>query len=174
MMRKQHVILRDSNGFNISDGRTRHVGVEYSLLWQLAPHWSIAFAGSEARHRYDFSLAVDGGETITTGHDIDTAPHTLQTLRANYRKSQRLRAELELQRVGPYFADAANIARYRGHELANLRLTWSLARAWELGARIDNLTNARYADRADFAQGDYRYFPGRPRSVFVQLDWRNF
>ena len=30
-MRKDNVILRDSNGFYVSDGRTSHEGVEYSL-----------------------------------------------------------------------------------------------------------------------------------------------
>ncbi|MEY2921097.1 MAG: hypothetical protein RL261_2402, partial [Pseudomonadota bacterium] len=29
-----------------------------------------------------------------------------------------------------------------------------------------------YADRADFAFGNYRYFPGRPRSVFAELTWQ--
>jgi outer membrane receptor protein involved in Fe transport len=172
-MRKQHVILRDSNGFNISDGRTHHSGVEYSLAWQLSPRWSASLAGTEARHRYDFSLAVDGGETITAGRDIDTAPHQLQSLRVNYRVGQRFAAEFEVLRVGPYFADAANLARYPGHALANLRLSSALPRAWQLTARFANLANTRYADRADFAQGDYRYFPGRPRSFAIELQWRN-
>lgn len=172
-MRKDNVILRDSNGFNVSNGRTRHVGVEYEFSWRFAPHWQLALAGTEARHRYDFSLAIDGGETITSGRDIDTAPREVQTLRVGYAIAQRLQAEFEVLRVGPYFADAANLARYPGHTLANLRFAISLAERWQLSARINNVTAAHYADRADFAQGDYRYFPGRGRSVFVQLQWQN-
>ena len=172
-MRKRHVILRDSNGFNISDGRTRHAGLELSLTWQLAPEWQLAVAGSEARHRYDFSLAVDGGETIVAGRDIDTAPRHLQSLRLRYRPAEHWQSELEWTHVGGYFADAANQARYPGHQLANLRLAWDFAPRWQLSGRIDNLTDSRFADRADFAQGDYRYFPGRSRSVFLQLQWQN-
>lgn len=172
-MRKQHVILRDSNGFNISDGRTRHQGIEYSLGWRFMPRWQLALAGSEARHRYDFSLAVDGGETIVAGREIDTAPRHLQTLRLRYHDDDAVQAELEWVHVGAYFADAANLARYPGHRLVNLRAAWSPRPHWQLSARIDNLGNLRYADRADFAQGDYRYFPGRSRSVFLQLQWQN-
>ena len=38
---------------------------------------------------------------------------------------------------------------------------------------IDNLLDTRYADRADFAQGEWRYFPARGRSAFIGVDWRN-
>ena len=37
--------------------------------------------------------------------------------------------------------------------------------------RFDNLANRAYADRADFAQGDYRYFPGAGRRVQLQFDY---
>ena len=32
-MEKDNVIFRDSNGFNVSDGRTDHEGVEYEFAW---------------------------------------------------------------------------------------------------------------------------------------------
>ena len=35
--------------------------------------------------------------------------------------------------------------------------------------RVDNLFDTRYADRADFAFGNERFFPGRPRTVFAGL-----
>ena len=34
-MDKQNVILRDSAGFNVSGGRTRHRGLEYDLDWAI-------------------------------------------------------------------------------------------------------------------------------------------
>ncbi len=172
-MRKRNVILRDSNGFNISNGRTRHQGLEYQFAWQLAKHWRIDFAGTQARHRYDFNAAADGGEVISAGRDVDTAPRQLQNLRFSYTKQPHLQAELEIIRVGRYFADAANLAVYPGHTLVNCRISAEIAANWSLSARINNLADTRYADRADFAQGDYRYFPGRGRSAFLQLQWQN-
>jgi len=35
-------------------------------------------------------------------------------------------------------------------------------------ARVNNLTDRAYADRADYAFGNYRYFPGRGRTLFVE------
>jgi hypothetical protein len=37
--------------------------------------------------------------------------------------------------------------------------------------RVTNLLDTAYADRADFAFGDYRYFPGRGRAYFLELGW---
>ena len=36
--------------------------------------------------------------------------------------------------------------------------------------RLHNITDRRYAERADFAFGNERYFPGRPRSAVVGFE----
>jgi outer membrane receptor protein involved in Fe transport len=74
--------------------------------------------------------------------------------------------------VGPYFADAANTARYPGHDLLNLRAEWSLVGPWSVALRATNLANRAYADRADVAFGSWRYFPGRPRAAFLEVGWQ--
>ena len=122
-MDKDNVILRDSAGFNVSDGKTRHRGIEYEFDWSPAEGWSIAGAGSYARHEYRFTAAVEQGEQITSGDDIDTAPRELHALRLR-RETDTLAAELEWLHVGDYWANAANTARYGGHDLVNLRLSW--------------------------------------------------
>ena len=47
-----------------------------------------------------------------------------------------------------------------------------LAPSWTLAARITNLAGTAYADRADYAFGNYRYFPGRGRAAFVEIGWQ--
>ena len=157
------MILRDSAGFNVSGGRTRHRGLEYEGDWSFAEDWAISAAGTLARHEYRFTAAVEQGEQITTGNDIDTAPRDIHALRLR-RGRGRSRRELEWQQVGPYWTNAANTARYGGHELVNLRLSGEPQDDWSLALRVTNLLDAAYADRADFAFGDYRYFPGRGRA----------
>jgi outer membrane receptor protein involved in Fe transport len=169
-MDKDNVILRDSAGFNVSDGETRHRGVEYEFDWNPAEDWTISGSGTYARHEYRFTAAVEQGEQITSGDDIDTAPRQLHALRLR-REARDIAAELEWLHVGDYWANAANTARYDGHDLMNLRLSWQPRPAWSLTARVINLFDAEFADRADFAFGSYRYFPGRDRSVFVELGW---
>ncbi len=170
-MDKRDVILRDAAGFNVSGGRTRHVGLEYEGEWAFADGWSLAATGTFARHEYRFTAAVEQGEQITSGNDIDTAPRDIHALRFRHDTSW-LVGELEWLLVGGYWANAANTARYGGHTLGNLRLTARPEDDWTLTLRVTNLLDTAYADRADFAFGDYRYFPGRGRAYFVEVGWR--
>jgi outer membrane receptor protein involved in Fe transport len=169
-MDKEDVILRDSAGFNVSGGRTSHVGIEYQVDWSFADAWSLSAAGTHARHEYRFTAAVEQGEQITSGNDMDTAPRDIHTLRLSY-DGDWLEGELEWLWVGRYFANAANTASYGGHDIGNLRLDVQPAQNWTVGLRVMNLLDTAYADRADFAFGDYRYFPGRGRAYFVEVGW---
>ncbi|MGQ0383770.1 MAG: TonB-dependent receptor [Gammaproteobacteria bacterium] len=170
-MEKLDVILRDSAGFNLSGGRTRHRGLEIEVDWRIAHGWSLAGSGTIARHEYRFTAAVEQGEQISSGNDVDTAPRELSAVRLR-RDAEAFAAELEWLHVGDYWTNAANTARYAGHDVANLRLVWRPVPAWTLAARVTNLFDAKYADRADFAFGSDRYFPGRPRAFFFEAGWR--
>jgi len=169
-MTKSSVILRDADAFAVSDGRTTHRGLEYEVRRRLSADWQLSASGSLARHRYAFSRSIEGGETIVAGRDVDTAPRQLHQATLSWRAGRDWQSELELQHVGAYFADASNLNRYPGHTLANLRIAWQARRWLRTTLRITNLADRNYADRADFAQGDWRYFPGRGRSAFLELE----
>ncbi len=168
-MDKHHVIFRDANAFNISNGTTRHRGVEYELDWRIVESLRLAFAGTYAKHTYDFNEALEQGETIVAGNDIDTAPRHVNTARLNWQPLAAVSAELEWLGVGRYYLDAINAHEYEGHDLLNLRLGWNVTERWRTNLRVNNLTDRAYADRADFAFGNYRYFPGRGRTVFAEV-----
>ena len=87
----------------------------------------------------------------------------------NWNPGARLALEAEWLAVGDYWLDASNAHRYPGHELLNLRGRWSMAPGWALTLRLNNALDRDYADRADFAFGSYRYFPG-PRPGVVRRD----
>jgi outer membrane receptor protein involved in Fe transport len=171
-MVKDHVIFRDANAFNVSDGRTRHRGIEYEVNWAVVPSLNFQLAGTYARHTYDFTQTIEQGETIVAGRDVDTAPRHLNTARLQWQPVDPVSMELEWAGVGRYFVDAANEHEYEGHDLLNLRVAWDVAPRWRGTVRINNLTDRAYADRADYAFGNYRYFPGRRRSVFLELNYR--
>lgn len=168
-MEKDNVIFRDSNGFNVSDGRTDHEGVEYEFAWSPLDTLSLAVAGSYAKHTYEFDRVIEQGETIVAGRDIDTAPRHINSARLNWSFLPAASAELEWVSVGRYFVDAANANSYGGHDLLNLRLSWRATENWRTILRLNNVTDRSYADRADFAFGNYRYFPGRGRAVFLEV-----
>jgi outer membrane receptor protein involved in Fe transport len=168
-MKKDNVIFRDSNGFNVSDGKTDHDGVEYEFNWLPIETLSLALAGTYAKHTYAFNRSVDGGETIVSGRDVDTAPRHVNTARVDWQFLPVANAELEWVGVGSYFVDAINAHEYTGHDLLNLRLGWNIRDNWTTTLRLNNVTDEAYADRADFAFGNYRYFPGRGRTLFVEV-----
>lgn len=171
-MSKDNVIFRDANAFNVSDGRTKHRGVEYEFSWAPFEALVLSTAGTYAEHTYDFNRAVEQGETIVAGRDVDTAPRHVNTARIDWRVLPSLSTELEWVGVGSYFIDAANAHDYEGHDLLNLRLAWNVSDRWTTLLRVNNLTDEAYADRADFAFGNYRYFPGRGRTLFVEVSYR--
>ena len=164
----ENLIFRDANGFNVSDGETESHGVEANLGWRMNGH-AFRLAVSNARHRYAFTRAANLGERIVDGNAVDTAPRWLGS--AHWRwDGDRLTSEFELVHVGEHFINAANTARYEGHTLANWRGAWQATPRIRLFARLVNLFDTAYADRADFAFGSYRYFPGLPRQAYLGIE----
>ena len=171
-MHKRNSVLRDADGFNVSNGKSRHRGVEFSIDKTLNADWSIELAGTYARHTYDFDLVAARGETFVSGNDVDTAPRWIGTARLRFEPSDRFFAELQLHSLGSYYLDAENRFDYPGHELVNVSTRYAVSDRVDVTLRVRNLADADVADRADYAFGDYRYFPGRGREAFVELSYR--
>jgi outer membrane receptor protein involved in Fe transport len=173
-MRKDHFIFRDANGFNISDGKTRHLGVEALLRWQATEQLAISGNLSWAQHEYDFTRDLGRGEVILKGNEVDTAPTWLGALRLIWQHTEDLAVELEWVYQGAYFIDAANAHSYAGHSLLNVRGWVAISDSrHSLSLRLSNLLDERYAERADYAFANYRYFPGAGRRISVEWQYRH-
>ncbi|NNF67242.1 MAG: TonB-dependent receptor, partial [Gammaproteobacteria bacterium] len=101
------------------------------------------------------------------------APATLANSRLTWNSNGGLTIELEWLHTGNYAMDAANTVRYPGHDLLNLRINWPLTTGWSVHARLNNLGDTLYAERADFAFGSERFFPGRERSVYLDFRYQS-
>ena len=163
-----HLIFRDARGFNVSDGKTKSTGVEAAVAWHRGGHL-LDFAATYAEHRYAFTRNAGGRERIRDGNAVDTAPRWLGSARWRW-KNPRLVSELEVVHVGAHYINAANTNRYDGHTLLHWRGSWQVRPRLRIFGRLVNALNTAYADRADFAFGNYRYFPGMPRQVYVGVD----
>lgn len=171
-MQKKNFIFRDAEGLNVSDGKTRHAGIEYLFEWQIGPTLSLALDGTWVRHTYRFDRAVAGAETIRKGDDVDTAPRKLNNLRLDWRYSSTGKAGLEWLSMGSYYMNASNTVKYGGHNLVGLRIEQAVTSRWRGALRFTNLLDETYAERADFAFGNYRYLPGRERAVFLEIGYQ--
>ncbi len=166
-MNKDNFIFRDTNRENIDNGKTSHRGLEMTLHWKVSEAVSTSVYWTWARHRYRNSPSLTRSDI--SGNDIDTAPRNMGSMNIAWQPDPRLRAELEWVHLGRYFMDPQNTVRYPGHDLFNLRLSHDWNERWTAFLRIMNLTDTRYAERADFGFGSERYFVGEPRSVYLGI-----
>ncbi len=167
---KRNFFFRDADGFNVNDGRTRHVGGEAEVGADLLLGFSLDANVSYGRHTYRFDRPIlsvpQASEAIVFGDDVDTAPRWIAGARAGWASSDdRLSAELEWLHLGPYFLDAANSAAYPGHDLVHLRAQWAVTTRVAVTFALRNVLDKLYAERGDLAFGNQRYFPGEERTA---------
>jgi len=169
-MNKDNVIIQDSNRQNIGGAESRHRGIELNMVYSFNEAWRLNVAASYASHTYEGSVSATG--VNLAGLDIDTAPRFTGSAQLNWIISDERSVELELVHMDSYYTDEANTAEYDGHDLVNLRYQAKLNQNWYYGARITNLLDTDYAERADYAFGNERYFVGEPRSLYVSVGRR--
>ena len=165
-MDKDNVIFQDSNRTNISGASTRHRGVELNASFSLRNDLLLSIATAYARHTYEDDLQG------LQGNEMDTAPRLNGSAQLRWQISAARSIELEWVHVDSYYTDEANTAEYDGHDLVNLRYQSDLGDKWYYAARITNLFDTDYAERADFAFGNDRYWVGEPRSVYFSVGTR--
>ena len=173
---KDNFFFRNSDGFSVANGETQHIGIEASFSADITDWLSLSGDGTLAHHTYDFEDinfnfdgSIDTANTITDGDRIDTAPDTLAHMRVTIRPIEQLSTELEWRHVGSYFTDPGNTQIYDGHDIIVLRSAFEVSDKLRVFGRVDNLFDTISADRADFAFGNERFFPGRPRTLFFGL-----
>lgn len=162
-------IFRDAGGLNVSDGKTNAFGVEFSVSRTWDRH-TLSLAGTYAEHRYDFSRSASGREEIVDGNLVDTAPRWLANARWQFVFNDRYYSEFEVNYNGKHYIDAANTAEYDGHTVVTWRGRYAINDSTTVFARVINLLDEEYADRADFTlfnPANYRYFPAMPRQLYV-------
>ncbi|MES1991640.1 MAG: TonB-dependent receptor [Pseudomonadota bacterium] len=170
-MDKDSFTFRDAGGNTITNGKTRHIGIEAEISTPLVWGFDLAASGTYARHSYRFNNAAEG---IVEGNEVDTAPRTIGNIRLGYNfLGDAARIEAEWVHMGEYKTDAANLHDYAGHDLMNLRGEYEVTENLSVFSRLSNVFNTRYADRADFTTFSAdRYFPGEGRALYAGVTVR--
>ena len=162
--KKNNYIYKDDDASTISDGKSKHQGIEVSGLVKIKPDLSFNYAWSFARHLYDYSLSGIG---VVKGNYIDTAPKIYGSLFLNITTVKNLTLQIEEEYMGKYYTDKASSYSYPGHFLTNFKGFYALTPKLDINFSVMNVFNKRYAERADYSSftGE-RYFPGLP------IQWR--
>ena len=170
--KKKNSIFRDAENFIVDNGKTDHQGVELSLNWTINTSNRLISNITYGNHKYDFETDTSMREKIRKGNYIDTAPKLMANLIWDIALIDNSSLAFEIEHMGPYYTDAANLHEYEGHTLYHSRFSQTLSDSMKYFLRIDNLFDKTYAERADFnAFGGDRYFPGLPREVYIGLEY---
>ena len=170
--KKKNSIFRDAENFIVDNGKTDHQGVELSLNWKINTSNRLISNITYGNHKYDFETDTSMREKIRKGNYIDTAPKLMANLIWDIALIDNSSLAFEIEHMGPYYTDAANLHEYEGHTLYHSRFSQTLSDSMKYFLRIDNLFDKTYAERADFnAFGGDRYFPGLPREVYIGLEY---
>jgi len=177
LMNKQDDIVTatDPQGIRISTnaGATRHRGIELGANLSPIPQVRFNAAVTIAKHTYEEwmpSPTVD-----LSGNEMEVAPRELANLIATYEPEFLTGASVSLEwtHLGEYWMDPENTARYDGHDVFGLRANAPLTSGIAIYARIINLTDKLYAERATYNafRGD-EFAPGLPRAFYfgVRVD----
>lgn len=170
--KKRDSIFRDAENFIQDNGKTDHKGLELFTRLKINEKNSLFFAGTFQNHKYDFSTETSMKEQIISGNYVDTSPKTFFNIRWLNTLSDSVKFEFEVERLGSYYTDAANLHEYEGHNLIHSRFVYLYRNNLRQIIRVHNLLDEDYAERADFnAFGGDRYFPGLPRQIFISWEY---
>lgn len=159
-------------------GRTRRLGAEAALQWQLAPGWSLysSAAWTQARYRDPFqSTAMGTTTTVPGGNDLPGVPDRTTFAELLWRPSVAWHAAVEARHTGRIWANDLNTEAAASYTLWALRAGWVKAFGdWRVNTllRIDNVTDQHVVGSVIVNEGNRRYYepsPGRSALFSVQV-----
>jgi iron complex outermembrane receptor protein len=168
-MEKSNFIFRDSDRNNIDGGESTHTGIELAATLVFNPMFDLTLAGTIAKHQYDNDINISS--VNIKGNDIVTAPRKTANVQLGINTTDNSRVVVELVHMGEYYLDAENTHKYDGHNVLNIRANWQASEQLGFSARLINASDEDYAERARFNFGDYQYFVGEPRGLYLGADY---
>lgn len=157
-------------------GKTLHQGIEIGVNAALTDTLRLDVAYSNAKHTFkDWNAVVAGTNVNYTGKEDASAPRVIANTRLTYSPGMMNGGNmgLELVSLGSYWQDQANTQKYAGHQLLNLSASYPFNRDWQMFARLNNVTNKRYADSSSLSGTNQVFAPGLPRSgnIGIEAKW---
>lgn len=161
-------------------GRTQREGVELGWSARLAGHWQVqaAYTWIDARYRDGF---CGTGACVPAGNRIPGIARQVAQAELGWAPLQGWRAGAELRHASRVAVDDGNTQFAPRYTTLALHAGYLLRPSprWELAAfaRVDNVTDRRYAGSVIVNEGNQRYYesaPGRTWSTGVTATYRFF
>jgi hypothetical protein len=162
------VSVRQPDGVNLNQntGATKHIGIEYKIVFPINHVFILNINATNSKHQYQNTILK--GVDIS-GKTMSAAPGfwANSSLQINWNK--QLNSSVEWQHQSSYFMDEINQTKYPGFDLAHFRTNYSIKKN-SFWIQILNLTNTYYSTMAtkNFSvkgNAAYSYYIGEPRSI---------
>jgi outer membrane receptor protein involved in Fe transport len=155
---------------SVNGGKTLHRGVEIGVSAPIGDALKLEVAYSYAKHTYDSWVTNNAN---FTGKEMALAPRVIANTRLSYAPGFMHGGSIaaEVVSLGSYWMDDANTTKYSGHDLLNLSASYRIDGDLELFAKLNNLTDRRFAESTS---GTANYAPGMPRTFYlgIQNAWK--
>lgn len=157
-----------SDRYYDNGGTTIHQGIEATAQLQLTDELASHIAYSYSEHDYDDDPTYGDKE-------MSQAPNHLANTRLVYSPTaiRGLALMGEWQYVGSYYMDDDHAGgQYGGYSIGNLKSDYTYNKNIRLFAKINNITNERYAVSASYKYGKTDFTPGDPRQFYAGFEYR--
>ncbi|MBU6158578.1 MAG: TonB-dependent receptor [Bacteroidetes bacterium] len=168
---------------NANAGRTLSQGIELGMTAYPFRTLQIRFSGAYSKH--EFVAYIEGNErqrttTDFSGKQINSAPQFIANGEVTYTpefiKGFRLLAEWQI--MSSYFMDPANLFKYEGFHVVNLRAGYNLShsknrflKGAEIWLNVINALDAYYAVNSSRSAFGRNYTLGEPRNINVGVSY---
>ncbi len=156
----------DTGGYR-NGGSTIHKGIELTTQAQMTKDWAARLAYSYSKHEFDNDASYGDNE-------MQQAPNNMANARLIYTPTYvaGLRVMAEYQYVGSWYLDDTESEKYEGYDIGNLKADYTYSKNIRIFAKVNNITDERYAVSARYAYRKHDYTPGDPRQFYAGLEYR--
>ncbi|HEU0111094.1 MAG TPA: TonB-dependent receptor [Flavisolibacter sp.] len=161
------VRLDDGSSENRNAGKTAHRGIEFGINATPLKDVTIRFSGAYSKHRFE---EFNEKGTDYSGYEMNNAPRWMHNSELWYKPSfvPGLRIGVEWQKIGNYYMDPKNTARYEGYNLFNIRAGYNLME-FEVWVNVINAGDSYYSNMAGKSNYGYSYQLAEPRNIILGL-----
>ncbi|MCF6245088.1 MAG: TonB-dependent receptor [Sulfurovum sp.] len=145
-------------------GKSLHQGIELTYKQKINAQFATSLAASYSKSNYVNDIQYDDNE-------MAGAPREKINFRLFYTPTDTFTVMAEIQYVGSYYMDDSNEHSYDGYTVGNIKANYQVNKSLKFFAKVNNVTDETYAEKADYAYGSERYTPALPRSVYAGIEY---
>lgn len=146
-------------------GESVHQGLELSYKQKFSTLFASTLAASYSKSNYVND--VQYGDNEMAG-----APREKLNARLFYTPNDTFTLMAELQYIGSYYMDDANTRSYDGYTVGNIKMNYEVNKQLKCFAKINNISDEAYVEKADYVYGSERYMPALPRAFYAGVEYK--